>query len=169
MVEGDCLPGGCEIPASVDRLGPPIKLLQCQITLPAVALLAVANRFLEGRQQVKGDVGGLKAFRIRVRDVMHQRAEGGRPRRDNRLCSRGQCGRLDPGHESGGNGFDVSFDAADLARQDHERMCSHLQRFREQTGRIDVGVAVNLPIAQEARIFEPGISRSTRACSPNFK
>ena len=69
---------------------------------------------------------------------------------------RGQRGGGDSGKLSGGNRFDVALDPGDLPREQHARMPLHLQRGKQQGGRVDVGVAMNLPVAQEARIFQAG-------------
>ena len=61
-----------------------------------------------------------------------------------------------PASKPGGDRFHIAFDAADLSGEENLRVRFHLQRLGKQRGRIDVGVAVNLPVAQEARILESG-------------
>src|SRR5947209_5537868 len=60
------------------------------------------------------------------------------------------------GHQSGGDGFHVTFYSADLSGKEDLWMGFHLQGVSQQRGSIDVGVAVNLSIAQEAGVFEAG-------------
>src|SRR5262250_4026939 len=61
---------------------------------------------------------------------------------------------MNTGQHSRGNRLYVAFDAADLSRKENPRMHAHLLRRVQQGGRVDVGVAVDLPKAEKARIFE---------------
>src|ERR1700680_3201510 len=61
-------------------LGPPVKVPQRQFTLHAVPFLAVSNLFLQRRKKIKRDIGRLEVLRIRMRDVVRERTEGGSPR-----------------------------------------------------------------------------------------
>src|SRR5205807_791022 len=77
--------------AASDAFQPPIKFLKSQLTLPAMALLSIANFIWKRRQQIKRDIRRLKIFRISVSDIMNQRSECGRSRQRQRFCLRRQC------------------------------------------------------------------------------
>ena len=57
--------------------------------------------------------------------------------------------------QAGGDRFHISLHARNLAGEEHIRMIAQLQRVVQQRRRIDVSVAMNLPVAQEFRILEP--------------
>src|ERR1700686_246004 len=61
-------------------LEPPGQVPQRQFTLHAVPFLAVSNLFLQRRKKIKRDIGRLEVLRIRTRDVVRERTEGGSPR-----------------------------------------------------------------------------------------
>jgi len=84
---------------------------------PSVAN-AAAKLFLQRRQQVEGDVGGLEALTLRVGDVVGERAVGAEARRGRGLdAMRESCG-VAAGKQAGGDGLGVAFDAAELARDE---------------------------------------------------
>src|ERR1700680_5139642 len=117
-------------------------------------LLAVPNFPIEWRQKVERYVGWLKSLWVRVGDVVRQRSKRAGSRRRNRGLARSQRRRVNSRHESGSNRFHISFNSANLSRKKYFRMLFHLQCFQEQRRRVDVSVAMDLPIAQEARVFE---------------
>src|SRR5262249_32735737 len=53
-------------------------------------------------------------------------------------------------------GLDIALHSANLPREQYVRMHLHLQRRREQGRRIDVGITMNLSVAQEAAVLEAG-------------
>src|SRR5271157_1157382 len=118
-----------------------------------VAAQFVARGFVELRQQIEGDVGRLVVLGVGARDVMAQRAQGGLPEQRAQLLAGGQRGRVHPGHQTGGDGFHVSFHARDLAGEEDPRLRPQLQGGPEQRG-VDVRIAMNLPEAQELGVFE---------------
>src|SRR5580700_10358848 len=109
-----------------------------------VAKFAVARWFLELRQQIEGDVSRLIVRRIRARDVRAQRTDGS--------LARKWPSPLAPRHETGGDRFDVSFDARDLSGEENVRHRAQLKRGSEQGRPIDVSIAMHLAVAEELRI-----------------
>ena len=111
---------------------------------------------LRGREEVEGDVGGLELLRFGVGDVVGQAAVGTGSRGWRwGAALRDGCG-VASGQHAAGDRFGVAFDAAELAGDHDARVGLELQGFREQAGRVDVGVAVDLAVAQEGRVFEAG-------------
>ena len=60
------------------------------------------------------------------------------------------------GHQSGGDGFDVAFDARDLAGEEDLGTRAQLQRGGQQRRSVDIGVAVDLAEAEELGLLEAG-------------
>src|SRR5437667_11086633 len=113
-----------------------------------MALFAVANPRGQSGQQIKRYVGGLKIPGISLGDVVNQRSECGGAGRRNGLAAGRQGGGVQAGDQSGCNGFDVAFDAADLSGEENLRVILHLQSWSEQRRSIDVSIAVNLAVTQ---------------------
>ena len=118
--------------------------------------LAIPDFSIQRRQKIKGYVGWLKFLWVSLCDVVHQRSKRGRPGRRNRVCARCQCRCMNSSHKPGGDRLHVSLDATNLPGEQHARMFFHLQSLRKQRRCIDVGIAMDLPITQEAGVFEPG-------------
>jgi len=107
------------------------------------------------REQIKSDVGGLVITRVGVRDVMAQRPQrGGAGRRDGFFPGAHGARGVQACHQTRGDRFDVPFDAADLPRKENLGVCAKLQCGREQRRGVDVGVAMDLAIAQELRLLK---------------
>ena len=68
-------------------LQPSSKFPQRQPTLLPVPLLPVADFVFKRRKQIERNIRRLEVLGIGVGDVVHQRAEGGGPWRDQRLRS----------------------------------------------------------------------------------
>ncbi len=102
---------------------PGVERGQGALALDAVTLLLVADflarLFVEGLQQVEGDVGGLEVFGVGVGDVVDQRAESGGAGNGRGLLAVGDGGGVKPGQQAGGDGFGVAFDAGELAGEEH--------------------------------------------------
>ena len=129
----------------------------------------LAKFFFERWKEVEGDVGGLEVFGFGVGDVVGERAvcaEAGRGRGG--FAVREGCG-VDAGEHARGDGFGIAFDAGELTGDHDVWMGLELEGFGEQRRCVDVGVAVNLAVAEEGRVSRPGMSFRTRFCSPNFK
>jgi len=125
-----------------------------------VALFFVAHLFaeifFEGWEEIEGDVGGLEFFCLGVGDVVGQAAVG----RASwcgcwRLSLRNGCG-VDAGQHAAGNGFGVAFDSAKLAGDHDAGMGFELEGFSEERWGVDVGVAMDLAVAEEGCVFEAG-------------
>ncbi len=65
-------------------------------------------------------------------------------------------GGVAAGEEAAGDGLGVAFDAGELAGDEDAGVGAELERFGEQRGGVDVGVAVDLAVAQEGRVLEAG-------------
>src|SRR5271168_2560899 len=57
---------------------PFLERVQSNLALLPMALLAVADARLQGREEVEGNVRGLEAFGVGLGDVVEQRSEGAR-------------------------------------------------------------------------------------------
>jgi len=141
-----------------DRDGNPFVTPQATRDALAMAhsLLAYAEAdiVVERGQQIEGDVGGLKVFRIGVSDVHDDRPQRALPRRrDQRLALSHRCGVQASQHPCC-NGFRVALDARYLSSKENLRETAQLQCGCEQRRSIDVGVAMDLAIAQKLRILE---------------
>ena len=134
---------------------PAIKLGERKLALQAVTVLTIANPGLQRRQKIKRNVSGLKFRGVGVSDVVGERPESGSARRSRELCAAYQAGGMNASHQPGGDGFDVTFHAADLPGEKNVGMRLHLQSWGEKRGSVDVGVAMDLPVAQKAGVFEP--------------
>ena len=86
---------------------------------------------------------------------MAQRTQGGLARQRPRRAAGRQRGGVKPRHQPRGNGFHVSFHARDLPGEQHLGARAQLQRGRQQRGRVDVGVAMDLAEAQELGVLKP--------------
>src|SRR5271165_119591 len=135
---------------------PLVELLERQFTLQPVTLFAVTNLLLQRRKQIEGDICGLKVLRIGVGHIVRERTEGRGPGRGFEIASRGQRGSVHPGQKSGGDRLHIALDAANLPGKENLWMRFHLQCLLQQSRRIDVGVAVNLSVAQKTRILQAG-------------
>ncbi len=91
----------------------------------------------------------------RVRDVVRERAVGGEAWWGSGF-RRGRGRRRSVRRGGRGDGFGVAFDAGELAGDEDAGVLLELQGFGEQRGRVDVGVAVDLAVAQEGGVFEAG-------------
>src|ERR1700720_3831992 len=118
---------------------PDLKLLQGELTLQAMAFLAVADLAVERGQQIESDIGRLKISALGAGDVMHERPEGGCARERRRFHADGQRGGIDSGDQAGRDRFDIAFDPSDLSREHYIVMSLHLQRGQQQRRRIDIG------------------------------
>ncbi len=67
-----------------------------------------------------------------------------------------ECGGVAAGEHAGGDGLGVALDAGKLAGDEDVGVGFELQGFGEQRGRVDVGVAVDLAVAEEVRVLEAG-------------
>src|ERR1035437_5914455 len=90
---------------------------QC-VARSLIAAQAIASGLVELRKQIEGDVGGLVVLRVGRGDVVAERAESGRARQGARGLAEGKSGGVHAGHESGSDGFDVAFDARNLAGEE---------------------------------------------------
>src|SRR5215472_12491787 len=61
--------------AGTSRRQPTIELMESQLALRAMTLLAISNLTIERRKQIESDIRRLKISRIRVGDIMRQRSE----------------------------------------------------------------------------------------------
>src|SRR5215471_13708354 len=59
-------------------------------------------------------------------------------------------------NQPGGDRLDIAFDARNLPSEENLRQGSKLQSGAQHRRTIDVGIAVNLPVAQELGPFETG-------------
>src|SRR5205085_5915167 len=96
----------------------------------------------------------LKPAGVGLRDVVRERAKSRGPRRSHRFRTGGERRPVNSGHKSGRNRFDVAFYSANLAGEENVLVRFHLQRWTQERWRIDVGVAMNLSIAQESGILQ---------------
>jgi hypothetical protein len=60
------------------------------------------------------------------------------------------------GEEAGGDGFGVALDSRELAGDEDVGAGAELEGFGEDGGGVDVGVAVDLAVAEELRVLEAG-------------
>ena len=82
----------------------------------------MASLFIELRQQIESDIGGLVIRGIGAGDIGAERADGGFAReRHARLRPKRKFRGMTPGDQSGGDGFDVAFDARNLAGEKNLR------------------------------------------------
>src|SRR4030095_1453925 len=102
----------------------------------------------------EGDVGGWVTLGCGGGDVMAERAECGRARQGSRVLAGSQRGCVYAGHESGGNGFDVAFDAGDLAGEENIGTRAQLQGGGQERGSVDIRIAMNLTEPQELGLLE---------------
>ncbi len=72
------------------------------------------------------------------------------------LLAVGEGGGVAAGEQAGGDGFGVAFDAGELAGDEDGGVGAELEGFGEQGGGVDVGVAVDLAVAEEGGVFEAG-------------
>ena len=114
------------------------------------------RQVLQGRKQIERNVGRLIVAGVGVRSIVDQRPE----RRRARGRREGSpCHLLSQRHsrkEPGGDALHVSFHTAKLACDEDVGRGTKAEVGAEQPWRIDISVAMNLPEAQELRIFEPG-------------
>ena len=122
-----------------------------------VVAQALARRLVELRQQVEGDVGRLVVRRIGAGDVV-ARASRARSRAAAGAASSpaASAAACMPGHQAGGDGFHVAFHARNLAGEEDLGPRAQLQRRGQQRRRVDVGIAMDLPEAQELGVLEAG-------------
>src|SRR5271170_2282605 len=88
----------------------------------------VARGLIKRREEVEGDVGGLKVLWVGVGDVVAERAECGFARKRfgwEALCQL-RCAAA--GEEARCDGFGVAFDAADLPGEEDTRIALELKR-----------------------------------------
>ena len=93
---------------------PSVEGSKSALALDAAALFFVANLpaklFFQRFQQVKGDVGRLKALGVGVGNVMHQRSESRGAGNRNGLGSGSKARCIQTGEHAAGNGFGVALD-----------------------------------------------------------
>lgn len=125
---------GCSSWGGLNRSGlqrvalqPVSERAQRELALESMPFFAIPNFMVERRQKVKRDICRLKVFAFCQRDVVDKRAKRRCSRRRRRFVVACQRGRVHACHEAGGNRFDVTFDAADLSREQYVRMRLHLQ------------------------------------------
>ncbi len=127
------------------------------VALEAVAFFFVADLFaelgFEGWEEVEGDVGGLEAFGFGVGDVVGEAAVGAGSGGGGGLLALGEGCGVAAGEEAGGYGFGVAFYSAELAGYEDGGVGAELEGFGEEGGGVDVGVAVDLAVAEEGGVF----------------
>ena len=69
---------------------------------------------------------------------------------------RGPAARRSGREQAGGDGLGVAFDSAELAGDQDGGVGAELEGFGEERGGVDVGVAVDLAVAEEGGVFEAG-------------
>src|SRR6202035_5527531 len=100
--------------------------------------------------------GSAAVAALGVGDVVAEAAVGAEAGRGGGLLAAGERGGVPAGEQAAGDGFGVALDARELAGDEDAGMGLELERLGEQRGRVDIGVAVDLAVAQEAGVFEPG-------------
>src|SRR5208337_3224642 len=115
-----------------------------------------SGQVLQGRKQIEGNVGRLKVARVGVRSIVEQRPErrGARGRREG--SPRQLLSQRHSSKEASGDALHVSFHTTKLACDKDVGRGTKAEVSREQPGRVDISVAMNLPQAQEFGRFEPG-------------
>ena len=125
-----------------------------------MAFFLVTNSFaelvFESWKQVKGDVRGREFFLLGMGDVVSEAAVGRGSRSGNRCVAAGERGGVAARQHARCDGLGVAFDAGELAGDHDAGMGLELEGFGEQAGGVDVGVAMNLTVAQEGCAFEAG-------------
>src|ERR1041385_3739784 len=119
-----------------------------------MTLFAVPNLLLQWGQQIECDIRRLKVLRIRVGYIVRQRSKGRSSRSRSHLTPQSHRGSVHARNQSSRNRFHIAFDAANLPGEEYPRMRFHLQGLAQQSGRVDVRVAVDLPVAQNAGILQ---------------
>lgn len=94
---------------------PGVEFTQGALALQAMAQGAVAHVVLQGRQKIKGDIGGLEVLRGGVGGVIDQRTHSGGTGRRRRFQTRSYSGSMHAGHEPGGDGFHVTLNSTNLS------------------------------------------------------
>src|SRR5271154_4795364 len=89
-------------------------------------------------------------------DVVHQRAECGFARNWDRLEAFGNRRGVDSGQYSGGDGFGITLDPRKLSGDEDTWPGAQGKALSQHRRRVDVGVAVNLTVAEKFRIFQAG-------------
>src|SRR5215470_5888370 len=125
-----------------------------------MALLLIADAppraFVQLWKQIKSYVRGLKVAGIGIANVVHQRSKRARARRRRGTEALTQPRNMDSRKQSHGDGFGVALNTGNLSGKKDIGMLLQIERLGQQRRRVDVGVAMNLSIAQEARIFQAG-------------
>src|ERR1700722_6571030 len=119
-----------------------------------VVAQTVTHGVIECGEKIEGDVGGLIVLRIGRRDVVAQRAERGLAWQGGDALIGGKRKGEPPGEKACGDGLDVALDTGDLPREEDAWIGTKLQGGIEQRGRVDIGVAMDLAVAQELRVLK---------------
>ena len=113
---------------------------------------------------------GLEFFYVWVADIGTQSPQHGVPGRTRGACPSSCRAKFCPARDAGGRRLGISLHPRSAARRsERSSPASEAEGGREQPGRIQKGVAVHHPIAQERCVFQPWIIENTRFCSGNFK
>src|SRR5579872_5552415 len=115
----------------------------------------VTRRILQLGQEVRCDIGRLVMERVCARHISGERSHRSPPWERARRLAAGKSHRTAPRNQAGGDRFDVTFNARNLAREEYLRSCAHLECRREQRGAIDVSVAMHLAEAQKFCALQP--------------
>ena len=117
---------------------------------------AFAEFFFEGWEKVERDVGWGELFGFGMGDVVGEGAVGGEAGGGGGLGAVGESCSVASGEEAGGYRFGIAFDAGELAGDEDGGVSFELEGFGEERGGVDVGVAVDLAVAEESGVFEAG-------------
>ena len=85
-------------------------------------------------------------------NVVHQRTQG----LARGTGARRQPGGVEAGEQARGDGFGIALDPRDLPGKEDPGMVAQRERLGKHPGRVDVGVAVNLAVAKEFGLLQPG-------------
>src|SRR5439155_3860209 len=141
-------------------VNPLLHRLESLLHLNAVAFFSVSNLILQifrcRGQQAKTDVCRLEMSRVREGNVVHEAAAGRDPGRNGGFEPLRHAARVDSRQQTGGDGFYVTLDSADLSGKKEPGILSGLQRRPEKLRRLDIRIPVNLSEAEKFRLLESG-------------
>ena len=130
------------------------------LALEAVAFFLVADAFakvfFERWKEVERDVGGLEAFGFGVGDVVDEGAVGAGSGGGSGGLAGGELRGVDAGEQAGGDGLGVALDAGELAGDEEIGAGAKLEGFGEERRCVDIGIAMDLAVAEEGGVLEAG-------------
>ena len=133
-----------------------LKHLQASLRQSSVFVPLATDPVAQRGDDAEIDVHGLEIHHAPVGDIVGQSAQSGLSGKIHRSQSQQAVGQLHTGDQTGGGGLHIALHTGDLAGKGKPWLRDYLIVMVEQTGGVQIGVAVHDAVAEEFRVLQTG-------------